>query len=352
MKIGLLTFHDTNNFGSYLQTYGLYRKVIDLGYNCEIIDYQCEAIRKREKIERYKLSFNVKEIIKEILFRRILRNKYINLRCWLLNNTQVSQSYLKNTISSASLQYDRFLVGSDIVWGMDIIENDTTYFLDFENDPKKKISFASSIGNPWSEDEKNIVRPLINDFSFLSVRENESAEWIEELTHRRPKVVCDPTMLLTAKEWTLLMSEKYAKENYVLVYFPTKENLNDAKDFAEKHNLNCLVINYYLPIKGFKSVKPTTIADFLSLFYYASFVFTASYHGMLFSIYFNREFAYYNRSHKSRMNSLARKLCVHDREAALYDVNNMKSIDYNKVNAAVDAYRIYSIQVLKEILKK
>ena len=30
MKIGLLTFHDTNNFGSYLQTYGLYKKIIDL----------------------------------------------------------------------------------------------------------------------------------------------------------------------------------------------------------------------------------------------------------------------------------------------------------------------------------
>ena len=41
MKIGLLTFHDTNNFGSYLQTYGLYKKIIDLGHECEIVDYKC-----------------------------------------------------------------------------------------------------------------------------------------------------------------------------------------------------------------------------------------------------------------------------------------------------------------------
>lgn len=26
MKIGLITFHDTTNFGSLLQTYGLYKK--------------------------------------------------------------------------------------------------------------------------------------------------------------------------------------------------------------------------------------------------------------------------------------------------------------------------------------
>ena len=41
MKIGLITYHHTTNFGSLLQTYGLYKKVKDLGFECEIIDYEC-----------------------------------------------------------------------------------------------------------------------------------------------------------------------------------------------------------------------------------------------------------------------------------------------------------------------
>ena len=106
-----------------------------------------------------------------------------------------------------------------------------------------------------------------------------------------------------------------------------------------------------MPVKGFKSVSPTNMADFLSLFYYASFVCTGSYHGMLFSIYFNREFAYFNRAHKSRMNTLAEKLGVQDREGTEYDVLNMKPIDYITVNSKVSTYREFSINCLKDMLK-
>ena len=41
MKIGILTFHDTTNFGSLLQTYGLYKKISDFGYDCDIINQYC-----------------------------------------------------------------------------------------------------------------------------------------------------------------------------------------------------------------------------------------------------------------------------------------------------------------------
>ena len=78
MKIGLITFHDTNNFGSYLQTYGLYKKVVDLGFDCEIVDYQCKAILNREQFGSYRFSLNPKQILKEFLVYRLLRKKYKN----------------------------------------------------------------------------------------------------------------------------------------------------------------------------------------------------------------------------------------------------------------------------------
>ena len=62
MKIGIITFHDTTNFGSLLQTYGLYKKISDFGYDCDIINYQCENIVKREIPQSFKfcVGFTIK----------------------------------------------------------------------------------------------------------------------------------------------------------------------------------------------------------------------------------------------------------------------------------------------------
>lgn len=49
MKIGILTYHKTSNFGSVLQAYSLYRKVADLGYDCEIINYINDAVEKEKR---------------------------------------------------------------------------------------------------------------------------------------------------------------------------------------------------------------------------------------------------------------------------------------------------------------
>ena len=76
MKIGLITFHDTTNFGSLLQTYGLYKKVQELGYNIDVIDYQCESIVRREIPRNFNLFQSPREIIKDILIGSVNRKKY------------------------------------------------------------------------------------------------------------------------------------------------------------------------------------------------------------------------------------------------------------------------------------
>ena len=352
MKIGLLTFHDTNNFGSYLQTYGLYKKINDLGYDCEVIDYQCASIVKREVPQPYHFSLNPKQIIIDLLINPSKKRKYHNLILFLKNNMSMSRRVGKDNIFTIEGNYDKIFVGSDIVWGLDITDRDTTYFLDFVKNKKKKYAFSSSIGNAWSIDDKRLVEPFLRDFCIITVRENESADWVEELTGKRPKTVCDPTMLLSANEWALLASQNYSKKKYVLVYFPTETSLKDAKRYAKAHQVPCYVINQALPIKGVTNVNPVCLQDFLSLFRFATFVFTGSYHGMLFSIYFNREFAFYNRAHKSRMVTLASRLGLQDRDASENDVLKMSSINYCVVDAAVELYREESIQCLKEMLER
>ena len=50
-----------------------------------------------------------------------------------------------------------------------------------------------------------IVAPLLNEFTKIAVREQEAAEWVDELTGTTPSVVCDPTMLVEGKQWEKCM---------------------------------------------------------------------------------------------------------------------------------------------------
>ena len=353
MKVGLITFHDTTNFGSLLQTYGLYRAVEKCGEECEVIDYQCKSIVDRELPRKIRFTLNPLGLAKQLWNRYVMTKKYDKLLHFLKQNMQLGTKCNRENVKSVDGVYDRYIVGSDIVWGLDITNSDTAYFLDFVSCGDKKLAYSSSVGTPWSDEEKIMLRPLLLDFNMIAVRENESADWVEELTSKRPDVVCDPTMLLSGSEWSAIKSDKYKNHNYVFVYFNDSDGrcLEMAKRYAKQHNLEVYYVNYGGPIKGVHSVRPYSLEEFLSLIFYAQRVFTASYHGMLFSTYFEKDFVFFNRAHKSRMRTLAQKLNVERCDGALVDVNNLPDVDYKLVNAAVEEYRNYSMDRLRQMLK-
>ena len=352
MKIGIITFHETTNFGSTLQAYALYFAINKLGVDSEFIDYKCNAIVEKELPKQFSLSMTLKEMIKYLLFNRDNVAKFNSLIQFLNRHAKLSKPYDRNTIYKASDHYDVIIVGSDIVWGLDITKGDTAYLLDFVSDNKKKFAFSSSIGNPWNKEEREIVKPLLKEFEGIAVREEESADWVEELTGRRPYVVCDPTMLLTSNEWLTYKSDKYRGKKYVLAYFDNdnQDCVKSANKLAKAYGCEALFINYGRPFKGVKSIRPHSIADFFSLIYYAQKIVTASYHGMLFSIYFNKQFVYFNRAHKSRMNSLANRLNVTTCAGENKDVLQIPEIDYAAVNLKVEEYRNESLKVLQKFL--
>lgn len=352
MKTGLITFHETTNFGSTLQAFALYKAINKLGADCEIIDYKCEAIVKKELPKSFSFQMPLKEIIKYFLYGKDIKCKFNALMNFLQREAKMSPSYNRDTIVKSNEYYDKFFSGSDIIWGMDITKGDTTYFLDFVFDSHKKNAFSSSVGNPWKEKEKQTIKPLLYDFHNIAVRENESALWVKELTGKQAEVVCDPTMLLSSDEWMKYKSDKYKGQKYILAYFDNENHdcVKSANKLAKQLGCRALFINYGRPFRGVKSIRPHSIEDFLSLIYYAQRIVTASYHGMLFSIYFNKQFVYYNRAHKSRMNSLALKLGLSHAAGEGKDACLMNDIDYAIVNPIVDDFREYSLNVLRRYL--
>lgn len=351
-RIGILTFHRTTNFGSLLQTYALYQKVVDLGCDCRVIDYRCPAIEERENLKLKLLPLNIKLIIRQLLFWPLYKKKAAVLDDFARAHLTLTKAYTPASIRCINDEIDRFIVGSDIVWGRDITKNDYAYFLDFVADDKPKYAFASSVGDYGIRGDETKIGKLLNRFNRIAVREQDAIEWLYNLGIDSADWVCDPTMLLTRDEWVNNIVPKKYHKKYVLVYFldDKRKNLSDALDYAKLHSCDVYLINYDRPLQHVHNISPKTIEEFLGLIMHAEMIFTASYHGMLFSLYFMKEMLFYTRAHKSRVLSLARRLGIEDYCGDNNSIQEYQSINYEIVNMRIEIFRKESINVLAKML--
>jgi len=352
-KIGLLTIHDTLNFGSLLQTMALYKAVEGLGCDITLIDYKNAAISRRESTYRLRDCRKPKDVCKAIFHHGFLERKRRCFWKFIGENMGVTRPFYGETIGESNELFDTFLVGSDMVWGMNITNFDFHYMLDFLDMDKKKIAFSSSVGERWPDrcDEK--IGSLLKSFDFLSVREQLSAGWIAGLIGREVSTTCDPTMLWEEGFWMKYNDRKLAPEgNYILAYFRTdnKSTVRDAAAYGRKKNLPVYYINYNHAEPDVKNIRPESVEEWISLFVNADTIFTASYHGLLFSLYFNRPFFWYNRANKARMESLSRELGIEEREGTQRNILRDIPVDFHRINGMIAQKREESWNLLKAAL--
>lgn len=345
MKYGILTFHNIPNCGAVLQAYSLCRTIRELGVDCEILDYYNENIIKRE-LAFVREANPVKNIIK---YLGEWQNKKARIRgCnnFIKNTGMLSEKvYDSSTICSAPEQYDGFISGSDMIWELPFTNGDDNYFLNFADNAKRKVSYASSAQTDWGESEDRIM-DLLKKYDALSARESDIAERIRN-HNLECKLVCDPTMLITPEEW-LEFAGDCREKGYVLVCFPDKTSVKCARAYAREHGKKVLVVqdmrNSFYRYKRIKIKEP---CEWIGYIKNADAIFTSSYHVALFSLYFNREFWISVRH--NRIRSLLDKLGLEDRfiEQERY-VNT--PIDYKSVNQRIEGFRADSLRWLKSIV--
>ena len=352
-KCGIITFQRTANFGSCLQAYALHKAVTDLGYPCDLLDYRCPAIEDQEGIGS-KGPFTVKGLLCNVIYGPSIKRKSRNLLSFLQKNATLSDSYTPETIRQTNAKYGKFLVGSDIVWGVDITNSDDNYFLDFVEQPEKKYAFSSSVGYLDTDRVDPKIPMLLKDFQQIAVREQQAIGWVRQLSGKEASWVCDPTMLLTGQQWDDAVQPKQYKSDYVLVYFidPKGKCLRDAKAYAAANGLKVRLISHGIkPLKGIHKCNPTSLREFLGLIKNARCVFTASYHGMLFSLYYHKEFVFYSRAHSDRVHSLAQRLGVQNQCGDQMEIEAYQPVDYVQVEEKIRTFREESLSVLAEMLR-
>ncbi|MDD4781002.1 MAG: polysaccharide pyruvyl transferase family protein [Tissierellia bacterium] len=357
-KIGIITYHNSNNYGAVLQAYALKTIITKLGAQCDIIDYKNPHIEQINKVRIFNFK-SLKTCMNSLVTYPIKKqkaNKFAKFR----------EKYLKPSVicidENLQDQYDTFITGSDQVWNCELSEFDTAYFLDFVIDNKKKNAYAASFGfSDIPEEYTEKYRSLLKDFNEISVREAQGAMIIQSLLERNVPVVLDPTLLLNINEWdNAFQITKNDRDPYILLYLmiPSKNILKFAEQLSQETGCEIIYITDKMKRKISASyVRTISPEEWVKLFINATYIITNSFHGTAFSINFNKPFFVEMLPPPAKVNSrLENILDTFDlRSRQIINGNNSNifiDIDYKTVNKKLELERKRSLDYLKRILEK
>lgn len=306
---GVLTFHDSNNFGSVLQAYALSRCLNENGIKCEVIDFRKKEVEQLYRILKYPRNKSILAAdIYNLLHYSTLRKRKAAFETFRKEHLPLSSSQYRECEELSALKYDAYIVGSDQVWNMDILDFDRAYLLDFVKEGRK-IAYAASFGPKKKEQAKiEKIAQVLDQFDLITVREETAATQIEQSGRSKPEVVLDPVFLLSQQQWSELCSPDYINSKYMLCYFAggvSKEFERFTREIAKKNHLKRVIL-----MPEWKNLFRSGIRaycagpnDFLGLIRNAEMICTNSFHGTAFSIIFNKNFVVHSNS-DARINTL------------------------------------------------
>lgn len=175
MKIGLLTFQNTVNFGAELQLFALYSFLENMGHEVEVINYSCSAIEK-ENNPRLKLHKGAKGFIWKTFFSQAANTKWSKFREFAFDHMHFSEIVTADSRIEILDSFDAVVVGSDQVWNYDLTGADNLYFLPDTRADLNKIAYAASFGRAnIANNEIPDLKRYLPDFRALSIREQTGA---------------------------------------------------------------------------------------------------------------------------------------------------------------------------------
>ena len=372
-KIALLSVHNDPNYGSVLQAYALAYAIKREGYDCEYINYS--PIPKDKG-----LLLGIKHIVKNILIRcGILKEATTEYSFWQTAEFQCQrklfvefhdahipfsrQDYFPSNIALANKVYDFFIVGSDQMWSpYATCQKNNISFLEFVENNKCKGSYAPSLGTcHLTEGYVEKLRDKLSGFIYLSCREKHNAEFLSEKFGRKVQHVLDPSLLLNRFEWQLLSEPFKMPEKYILCYIlGTKQCITD---FAERLGQLIELPVYYIVsrpeyMNKKNALKDLTPGQFIFLVSRSSYIVTDSFHGILFSIIFQRQFYAFTKRDtlnggidNDRIIDLLSFLHIENRLIEDDHYKNCECIDYDVVNLTLSKYLSESCSYLRELLR-
>lgn len=350
MKIGIVTVHDSANYGSFLQGYALYHILENWGH-------EVYFIRTREK--KY-----VKQIFCPKISKKNLLKHPVNTWKAHCQGKEKYENFQKELEQFCVLEHwndiklDKIILGSDEIWNVKTpaFRREIFYGIGMEN----VTTYAVSAGAATLEqlEEYPALVEGIKKINNILVRDVNTKKIVEQITGNVPKMVCDPTFLLPVSAYvsadqTVVMNQK---QKYILIYsYRIKEPLkNNIIKFAKENNLKMVAacMNHDW-CDEFVNGSPLKFCEILLA---AEYVVTTTFHGTIFSFLNHKKFVVEPFSPK--VNDVLEKVGLEDaliEEGISYERFKQAlqngNYDYAAVEEKIAYWRERSLELLKESLE-
>lgn len=265
------------------------------------------------------------------------------------------------------------IAGSDQVW----TSGQRECFLGDVEDDVRKLTYAVSAD--WTAVDnipgwEDLIKMTAQTFAGVSIRESVGVEKYKKITGREDVVrVCDPVLLMRPEFYVekFHLKSRKSKQGNMVCYFVNACSEKDVgmatlREIATTMNKRLRFIG----IQGAENI-PTRVErvhptpnQFLQLILDADIVFTNSFHGLLFSILFNKQFVFVQQvthpgiDQNMRQYEYLEFFGLTDRAVgprdSLSDVESVlaREIDWKRVNERVERFRILSREWLRHKLSK
>lgn len=364
MKIGIMTFPNMTSYGCTLQMYALYRAVQQAGAEAEIINYRNEYMKARRHTSAGCSDSQIKAAL------RVTASKFLHMRQITafrsfegrMNQYPAKITSEKSDLHEAAKRYDGVICGSDQVWNPLITDTDLSFLLDFCGPDIKRIAYAPSFGiSEFSDEFAEKIRPELEKFRHLSVREEVGVRYVESLTGRKVEAVLDPTFLIPKQDWMALEKPHPMAVGRYILCFPVRNSaalIRFGRELAEKKDAALIVVegNFLTQLrnkdKRIRYALDISPEEWLYLMHHADCVVTNSFHGVAFSIHYQKDFYLECSSAKanSRLEQLV-ALCGLESRIIREGCDAVDTyIDYANVEAHIAPARQVSLYYLKKAI--
>lgn len=330
-KIGIVTVYNACNYGSFLQAYALSNFLLGNEYNVDFLKIEVsydDVISSSEGKEYAEYeSLKYKKLVKD-------------QECF-------------NIIERLDSTYQACVIGSDTVWNMfDPTYENIPYFVGKGIDCENIISYAASVG------QSRLAKILlVKGYKLLPIRRlkhiavrDDKTEKIVKLFGKKPVRVLDPTFLY---DFPIIKPVEAPEKPYMLVYtYGYNENeIVAIKQVAHKKNLLivatgslCLWADINLVIGSF---------EWLWLVKNAEVIVTSTFHGSVFSIKYNKNFAVLTQG-SDKVKSLLTEFQIDDRYATVDTLEKVlnSNVDYESVNKIIEKKKEKSKEYLLNAVKE
>jgi len=349
LKIGILTFHNTVNYGASLQAFALAQVVRRLGHEVEIIDY----------LQPKAAVYYAKETLKS---RTPLRNlgKYRKFQSFKRDHLPLTKlsTYSNTRISALTRDLDCVIAGSDQIWHAHGFRGfSPEYFLSFVRDPIRRVAYAPSFGGTTDVSKyRDEMTRLLSRFDSLSARDTNTAQLIRQLTGKDAEIVLDPTFLGSFDSLAKSPPFPICERGYLLVYAQLQpRQIDSVRGLSKRLDVPIVAVGAaarYADISDV-SVGPE---EWLGYFRHARFVCTTYYHGLIFSILARKPFLLFSTSTRATKTlDLTQRLGLDDRVVSSDSSsgslpNYLDDLDYSPLESGIELQTGRSLAFLERAL--